>query len=113
MTGIEPRRNTLSTGISSSTTTSVERVRADQLISIKDMQQAFDEMHKKTAELVCKERRKQIEAHNKKTNIIQPKFTVGDFVLARRAHDKGHKLNFRWMGPRRVVKVCRDLVYEV
>ena len=70
-------------------------------------------MHKETAARVTKARRKQIEAHNRRTNIIQPNFEVGDFVLVRRAQDKGHKLNFRWLGPRRVVKVYSDLVYDV
>jgi len=46
-----------------------------------------------------------ISAHNKATNIIHPSFEVGDFVLVRRANDRGHKLRFRWYGPCRVTAV--------
>lgn len=38
---------------------------------------------------------------------------VGDFVLIRRAQDKGHKQSFRRIGPPRVVKVVGELVSDV
>lgn len=72
-----------------------------------------DSMHKDTAEKVTKARQKQINTHNKRTNIIEPSFHVGDFVVVRRAQGKGHKLNFRWTGPRRIIKVYSDLIYDV
>ena len=40
-------------------------------------------------------------------------FEVGDFVLVRKAQNKGHKLSFRWRGPRRITRVIADTVYEV
>lgn len=42
-----------------------------------------------------------------------PNFEVGDFFMVRRASSKGHKLQFRWIGPRRVVGVVSELVYDV
>ena len=34
-------------------------------------------------------------------------------MLVRQAQSKGHKQSFRWMGPRRVVQVVGELVYDV
>ncbi len=52
-------------------------------------------------------------AHNRKANIVSPNFTNRDFVLVRRAIDKGHKLSSRWLGPRKIARVINNLVYEV
>lgn len=57
-------------------------------------------------------RRSREIASNKKTNIIAHKFNIGDFVVVRRAQDKGHKLSYRWTGPRRITKIIGELVYE-
>lgn len=48
-----------------------------------------------------------------KTNLIATNFQVRDFVVVRRAHNKGHKMIFRFLGPRRVTRVLREEVYEV
>lgn len=113
MTSIQPPRNTLINGSTGSKTLRLDRIRAKQLVPINDFQSSVDQMHKDTAARVTKARRKHIETHNRLTNIIQPSFEVGEFVLVRRAQGKGHELNSRWLEPRQVVKVYRDLVYDV
>ncbi len=60
-----------------------------------------------------KNRARVIALHNKKTNLVTPNFTVGDFVVVRRAQDRGHKLRFKWTEPRRITGVLSDLVYEI
>lgn len=44
---------------------------------------------------------------------MEPNFHVGDFVIVHRAPGKGQKLNFRCMGPRHIIKVHSNLVYDV
>lgn len=60
-----------------------------------------------------KRRQKAIEKHNTATNIIQPAFELGHFVLVRRGTDRGHKLSFKWKEPRRIVAIHSSLVYSV
>lgn len=91
----------------------LERVKAEQIVIIDKMQVALKAMHKKVSGFVTKNRARQLRAHYKQTNIVQPSFTVGDFVLVRRAQDKGHKLSLRSMGPIRVTNVVSELVYDV
>ena len=93
--------------------TSLERTRAIQLMKIESLQISFDNMHTEVNEKVTANRKKQIAHHNRKTNIITPDFSVGDFVLIRCAQDKGHKQSFRWIGPRQIVSVVGDVVYDV
>lgn len=52
-------------------------------------------------------------AHNKATNIVIPKFSIGDCFLVRRAQDLRHKLQFRWFGPCLIKAVHRNLVDSV
>lgn len=73
----------------------IARIEDERLIFIEQLQIALTNIHKKVSSLVSKNRARQLRAHNKKTNIDQPNFTVGDFVLVRRAQDKGHKLSFQ------------------
>ena len=56
---------------------------------------------------------RQIQEHNKKTNIVMPRFDVGDFVLVRKPDKKGHELIFNWKGPKRTTGTVNSLVYEV
>ena len=92
---------------------SLERTRVIQLMKIESLQTSFDNVHKEVNEKVTSNRNKQIAHHNRKTNIITPDFSVGDFVLIRRAQDKGHKQSFRWIGPRQIVSVVGDVAYDV
>ena len=70
-------------------------------------------MHKVVAGKVFKTRTRQIQQHKKRTNLVVPNFGVGDFVLLRRARDKGRKLTFRGLGTRCVVKIVGELVYDI
>ncbi len=89
-------------------------VRAEQLVCINDLQCTFDDMHKEVHRRVSENLQKKIAYHNKQTNLVVPNFCVGDFVLVRRAQDtKGHKFQFRWLGPLRITRVIGDTVYDV
>lgn len=91
----------------------IDGARVAQVLAIKDLQVALDQMHKEVAISVGNRRERAIEAHNKATNIITPSLHVGDFVLVRRANDRGHKLRFRWFGPCAVSKVFSAHVYGI
>eukprot|EP00171_Calliarthron_tuberculosum_P014755 IDg14755t1 len=69
-------------------------------------------MHKKVESAVSSRRERAISAHKKETNIVTPKFIVGDFVLVRRAQDHRGKLQFCWFGPYRITAVHGNFVYE-
>lgn len=70
----------------------IDSARAQQLISIDKLQHDLDVMHKDVELHVSDTRKTAIDAHNRATNIVPPSFSVGDFVLVRRATDRGHKL---------------------
>jgi len=93
--------------------TSEDQVRMQQLINTERTQSALFDMHRSVEINAEKSRRRQVEAHNRKTNVQFANFRVGDFVLVRRSTKKGHKLKFQWIGPRRVTAVKSALVFEV
>ena len=70
-------------------------------------------MHKDVQEKINKKRLSEIQRHNNNTNIVSPSFNIGDFVIVRRATDKGHKLQFKWTGPAVITAVHGKLVYGV
>lgn len=70
-------------------------------------------IHKEVSGLVSDSLKKATDKHNKKTNVQKDNFRVGDFVLVRRAHKKGHKLQFMWRGSRKILSVKSEWVYEV
>ena len=116
MTGLKPARVMLRTsqiGEAQCEVKNMEKAKAMQMLDIDGLRRVFAEMHKYVAEKFTKNRARQIKHHNKKTNLIVPDFGLGDFVLVRRAQNKGHKQSFRWVGPRRVVKVVVELVCDV
>lgn len=91
-----------------------EDIRVRQVTNIDEVQKALDAMHKDVNERVDAERARQILKHNAKTNVLPANFTVGDFVLVRRAQKcKGHKLQFLWRGPRRITTAINKWVFEV
>lgn len=87
--------------------------RLAQMASIQTLQIDMDRIHKQVTESVSSRRERAIELHNKATHIINPVLHVGDFVLVRRANDRGHKLRFRWFGPCAIAKVFSSHVYGV
>lgn len=70
-------------------------------------------MHKDVTEKVSNRRKKGIAAQNKSTNIMEPRFEVGYFVLVRRAVDHERKLQYKWFGHLRIEQVHSSLVYIV
>lgn len=115
MTGLRLRRAVLRSPDATITSPSfeIDRIRAEQLVEVEKLLTTITEMHKHTGEAVSNNLLKQLRAHNKKTNIIQPNFSPGDFVLVCRAQKEGHKLSFRWIGPRRILETTSELVYNV
>jgi len=91
----------------------IDPARASQVIAIDELRTALDLVHKDVERSVSRRREHAIAAHNKATNIINPSFEVGDFVLVRRANTRGHKLRFQWHGPCRVTSVHGSLVYGI
>ena len=94
-------------------TKSLDEVRAQQIIGITQFQSALNDMHRKLSSDISKSRERAIKAHNRRTNVPDVSFDVGDYVLVRRTKPGGHKLQFAWQGPRRVVSVKSPWVYEV
>ena len=87
--------------------------RTQHVINLRKTQEALQSMHKDVFSRCNAERKRHIDAHNRKTNVPPVNLTVGDFVLVRRSVMKGHKLKIMWMGPRRIVRVVSPLVYDV
>ena len=92
---------------------SKDEIRLRQIVDIDATQSALESMHKQIRDRSDHSRKRQIEAHNKKTRVQPVNFQKRDFVLVRRAQNKGHKLKFLWTGPRKVIAVRSDLVFEV
>lgn len=72
---------------------------ASQLLFIAKLPAALDRMHKKVERSASLRRERAAAAHNKATNTASPSFSVDDFVLIRRARDRGHMLHSSWYGP--------------
>ena len=91
---------------------SLTEARARQVMQIESVQNALDDMHRDVSDRVDARRRRAIADHNERTGVQPVNFARGDFVLVRRAVDHGHKLNYRWVGPRRVLAEISPLVFE-
>ncbi len=115
MTGSKPTRSLLrpKLEIKVKYAKPLEQIRVCQIMEINKIHSALDGMHKTVAEPTKRNRKEHIKNCNRQTNIQEPCFTVGDLVLVRRAQDKGHKLSFSWIDPRRVTAVICELVYDV
>lgn len=87
--------------------------RAAQLMHIDALQSSLEVFHKEVKLEATKSRKRMIDRHNRQTKVQAVNFQVGDFVLVRRATKKGHKLEFRWTGPRHIVFVKSYLVFTV
>ncbi|MEM1369509.1 MAG: RNase H-like domain-containing protein [Cyanobacteria bacterium P01_H01_bin.15] len=116
MTGIVPLKP-ISQVVQASTSIMDAKVlsagKAFQLVKIDKLQESLQAMHKEVSMLTMKRRARAISAHNKATNLISPSFAIGDFVLVRRATDRGHKLKFKWSGPKRITAIHSPLVYGI
>lgn len=91
----------------------MKRARAKQVVQISLLQMSIDDMHIEVAEMVTKNRMRQVRVHNKRANIVQPNFSVGDFFSVRRPKKIGHKNRILWIGLRIIVGIQSPLVYQV
>lgn len=92
---------------------SLEEVRARQLIDIERCQEALDSMHRDVGLRSKKNRERPRQRHNSKTNVKLINFQKCDFVLIRRAVRSKHKIDHIWKGAKRILEVILGLVYDV
>ena len=64
-----------------------------QLISVEELQEALESIHREVEERSNNSRQKFVEQHNAKTNIVRTNFQIGDLVMVRNSSKKGHKLS--------------------
>ena len=98
MNGLKPARVMLRTsqiGDAQCEVKNMEKAKAMEMLEIDGLQTLFAEMHKDVAKKVTKNRARQIKHHDKKMNLIVPEFGLGDFVLVRRAQNKGQNESFQ------------------
>lgn len=70
-------------------------------------------MHNEVQDRVSNRRKRAIETQNAATNIVIPKFFVGDLLLLCDGKLPAYKLFFSWYGPHRVVAVTSPPVCVV
>ena len=95
------------------TAVSEDDARIKQIIQIDNLQCALLGMHRDVREKIDAARQRRIDWHNTKTNVAKMTFMKGDFVLVRRSKPNKLKLGFQWKGPKRIVAVKSEWVYEV
>lgn len=87
---------------------------AEQRVDIHNLQTSLCQLNKDVHLDTNARRQRAIKAHNRATNIVLPRFDVGDFMIVRQPdHRTMHKLSFRWVGPRRIANTVSPLVYFV
>lgn len=70
-------------------------------------------MYKDVAANVSHRRKKAVAAHNKAINIVGLRFEIRNHVLARRAADRKHKLQYKWFDPPCNEQAHSPFVYSV
>ena len=90
-----------------------DEIHARVLLNIDQIQDALSQMHREANDISTAARKRQVERHNRRTNVHNINFSKGDFVLVRHTQPGGHKLSFLWRGPRRITDARSDWVYEV
>jgi hypothetical protein len=95
-------------------------IKAQQLAEISKFTTQVEQLHKEVSTQVSRQRRKQMEAHNANTNLVQPNFYEGDYDLRAVPKMRQHKLSLTWKGPYVVEKVyanhtlrLRSLIQDV
>lgn len=89
----------------------IQRITAIEDVSVSD---AVEKMHREVQEATTRVRGNRIKLHNQRTGVTGTKYVVGDYVLiAVPAKNRRHKLMAKWRGPRRIVRVESDSLYEV
>lgn len=93
---------------------SVDEVRLRQQKGIADLQGVLDEMHKAVSDISTAKRRKEVEAHNRRTNVRPANFEVGDYVLKGvMTKDRVKKLSLRWGGPYKVTECRSEYIFVI
>jgi Integrase core domain len=96
----------------------LEEVREREKQLIADSVQALGDLHKTVVDKRTSQREANIKSHIAKTNVTDPQFAVGDFVLVAVALAKSKemsipKLAVRWKGPCRIIRVVSNTTYEI
>lgn len=82
--------------------------------AITEVTDAVENIHREVRDATTRVRGDRIKLHNKRTGVRETKYVVSDFVLvAVPEKNRRHKLMAKWRGPRRVVRVESDSIYEV
>jgi hypothetical protein len=68
-------------------------IKAQQLAEISKFTTHIEQLHKEVSTQVSRQRKKQMEAHNANTNLVQPNFYEGDYVLRAVPKMRQHKLS--------------------
>jgi hypothetical protein len=79
--------------------TSLSFIKAQPLAEIYKFTTKIEQLHKEVSTQVSRQRRKQREAHNARTHLVQPNFHPGDYVLRAIPKMRQHKLSLTWKGP--------------
>ena len=95
------------------TATTTDELPITRLLNIESNQNAWQEVHREIAERRANSRAPRTSRHDKLTRVAASGFKEGDWVLIRKVTPSGHKLRFFWRGPRRIVAVRSDWVYEI
>lgn len=85
-TGIKPRRTLIvwtGSAPDSVDRLMLDRLQAERIVFIDELQSVLFEMHKKVSGTVSNNILRQLRAHNRKTDVVQPKFPVGDLSPSR------------------------------
>jgi hypothetical protein len=80
-------------------------IKAQQLAESTKLTQQVEQLHKEVTDKVSRQRRKQMEAHNTNTHLVQPNFFPGGYVLRAEPKSVQHKLTLIWKGPYQVDEV--------
>lgn len=116
MTDIQPRHLVTRIILNGGTTfdaKTLPHARAMQKLCINTLQDSLDGMNKEVTQRIGVQRQRAINGNNRAKNIIQPAFHFSDLVVVRRAHEREHKLDFKWCGHPRIVAMYGTLVYGV
>jgi hypothetical protein len=92
---------------------SLSFIKAQQLAESTKLTQHVEQLHKEVTDKVSRQRRKQMEAHNANTHLVQPNFCVGDYVLRAEPKRIQHKLTLIWKGPYQVEKIFDNYTLRV
>jgi hypothetical protein len=89
-------------------------IRARQLLEIESLQSAVENVHKQVYDAAQARRDQQRRRQLGKRSVRVVNFALGDFVLVAKSDFRvGEKLTLRWRGPKRVVGVLSDFLFEV